>query len=386
MLAAVLAAVAAAALFVGEGGDDLRRGSVPDGGEPVDMTARTPASYRIDYQVVGLGGQEEVVTSERLFVRRPFESRLESFDSPRPPRRDGRPSSVQVAALGRLVSAGTSSDRVVLVRPPAAGVSDIRIQEVVDDAVEAGLVQRRERRVVVGRPCQVLRSGDPLTTGALSAPTSDQHTDTCVDEAGLVLEELLVVEGEPLLRRVALDVEEGVALDDRLFATGDQMVPLERGGGSFVEVIAGSRTPGAFWEHAGGRVPAGFHRQGRYVVIVPQPEDPSDPTDDQRRLTYVSDVLVDGVDALFVEQGSRIDGSMPIAVPDAASEVDLGELGRGRVLLGANGSAVVALLDGGRFVRVSGTVGVERLTALARNLRQVSGGDLRVVEPPRPSG
>lgn len=386
LLVAALLAAAAVAGWVLRGGDgsDLRRGSIPDEGGSVDITERTPATYRVDYQVVGLGGDEPVVTSERLLVRRPFESRLESFDSERPPD-DGRPRSVQVAALGQLISAGSSSERAVLVRPPAIGASDVRLQEVVDDAVEQGILERRERRVVGGRPCQVLRSGEPLTTGSVTAPSAGQHTDTCIDGAGLVLEELLVVDGEPLLRRVALDVEEGVRLDDELFATSGQTVPLERGGGSFVEVTAQSRTPGAFWEHEDGRLPAGFRRHGRYAVVVAQPEDPNDPRDEERRLTYVSDVLVDGVDAVFVDQGSRVDGSRPIEVPDSAPEVDLGDLGRGRVLLGANGSAVVAHLEGGRFVRVSGTLDVDRLVDVARSLRQVSGGRLTVVEPSRPS-
>src|SRR5207247_7133823 len=82
---------------------------------------------------------------------------------------------------------------------------DVRAGPVLEDALGAGVIERREQREVAGRRCQVYRSKD-TAAGATLAPATDptrQHADTCIDEAGVVLEEVVVTDGHQSRRRLA---------------------------------------------------------------------------------------------------------------------------------------------------------------------------------------
>ena len=383
-LVAALAVVGMAvvgAVLVGRGGDDdVRAGSMKTGGSPVEI-GEPPLTYRIDYRVVARGGGDEVVTSDRLLVRRPFESRLESYDDAVP---RGDPASIQVARLGRLLLDGPGRNAVVAVRPPAPGASDLRVDAVLDDALDAGVLERRERREVLGRPCQVYRSAAPLTTHALSrAGDASEHADTCVDADGLVLEEVLVDDGDVLLRRVAIDVEVDPALTDEQFETGEPTVPENLGGGLWRELTPTSRTPGRFFEP---ELPPGFDRAGRYAVVPGGEPDPSGlPITSQRRVTFVSDVLADERDVIVIDQGSTTDGSQALpGAPDGARTVEIDAIGTFTVVLDARAAAVQVDLGDGDFLRISGTVPVGRLLDVARSLERTGGGTL--VPSERPSG
>lgn len=364
---AALAAVAVIWLLDDE--PDLRDGSVIADGPPVAVV-RTPETYRIDYRVTGRGGGEVVTTSDRLWVRRPFDSRLESFEEEAP---TAEQLSVQVASLGHLLADSANSAEVVLVRPPAPAVSDVRVDAVLEEALERGLLERRERREVLGRPCQVYRSSAILGTARLSEVGDDEYVDSCVDEAGLVLEDVLLTGGDRiLLRRVAIEVEEDVAVDDRLFATGESTVPQDLGGGLLRELTPTSRTPDHFFEPI---VPDGFARVGRYAVVASAtPDESGQVTPVNERSAFVSDVLVRGTDVIIIDQGtSTREDPQP---PPGADTVDLGALGTGELIFDARQSAVQIVLPDRRFVRVSGTAPIDDLVELARTLRRTDGGEL----------
>lgn len=372
--AAVVLLVAGAGtwLLLADDDTDLRAGSTeldePAGlfevGEPLE-------AYRIDYRVESRGGDDAVVTSDRLVVRRPFESRLETYDGPVP---DGRPSSVQIEAFGALYADGVESEEVVVAVPPGPPGADPRIEAGLASALEEDRFELGPRREVLGRTCQVIRTATLLATGDLAPPGGRDHAETCIDAAGLVLEEVLVVEGSMLLRRLAIDVDVEPEVDDEMFETGDQTVPVDSGGGFLAETEPDSRQPGRFFQ---SRPPVGHDRFGRYVVIPPQQENFTDPLLRGHRLTYLSDVFVDGASVVVLDQGGTFGGVDPF--PDRQGvEVDLGELGTGLLSYGRTGPTLLVARDGGKFLRARGTVEPDVLIELLEGLDEVEGGELRL--------
>ncbi|MFP5322674.1 MAG: hypothetical protein ACLGIC_12625 [Acidimicrobiia bacterium] len=374
--AAVVAGGAWLAVGSGDGGDDLRAGS-----ELVDADASQllapedpPDAYRIDYRIEGYGGGDRVVTADRLWVRRPFDSRLEVFPGPDP---TGDPDAVQVGAFGAFRAEGEARDPVVVASPPGPPPSDVRIASALAAAVEDGRAEVVEHRRVLGRTCAVVRTAVPFASGDLRAAGDDgERTDTCVDAQGLVLEELVVSDGEPLLRRLATEVDLDPDLDDVSFDAGEPTLEVDQGGGFVGELAEGSRSPGRFFEAEG---PAGFERRGRYAVVPPQAESFTDPTKRGERLTYVSDVWVDGVDVVVLDQGGTFGDVDPFPGLEGV-DVDL-ELGPATLTYDRTGAAVVVYLGEGDFLRARGTVTPDVLVELLRGLREVEGGELRALDP-----
>lgn len=333
-------------------------------GEPVE-------AYRIDYRVESRGSGDTVVTSDRLLVRRPFDARLESYSGPVP---TGDPSSVQVESFGALFADGADSDEVIVAVPPGPPGSDTRVLAGLADALDEDRFELGERRRILDRTCQVVRTAALLATADLAPPTQQDHAETCIDADGLVLEELLVADGAVLLRRVAVDVELDPDLDDEAFEVGEQTVPVDSGGGFLAETEPDSRQPGSFFESS---APSGFERLGRYVVIPPQQENFTDPLRRGNRLTYLSDVFVDGAEVVVLDQGGTFGGVDPF--PDAQGvEVDLAGLGTGLLSYGRNGPTLLVSRDGGKFIRARGTVAPAVLVELVEDLEEVEGGELRL--------
>ena len=67
--------------------------------------------------------------------------------------------------------------------------------------------------------------------------------------------------------------------------------------------------------------------------------------------TAIDDVYVRGTDVVIIEQGRR-----PPSSDERGAGIDLGPLGRGRLVLSTIASAVTARLPGGAYVEVRGTV------------------------------
>src|SRR3954453_2903131 len=267
-LVVVVAAIIATTLVVvrNDRGEHIdRNGSVALARNRRVAIIRTPPAWHIVYRLEERG---DVVSTDRVWVRRPFDSRLETWSGPPPGRQQG---SEQVATFGRRIQrASKGGNAQTLALPPGVPASDVRIESVLNDAVDSGLMQRREVRRVAGRDCQVYRSGNLLNAGALHPATENEHADSCIDEAGLVLEELLWGDGRFISRRVAVSVEEPPSLPDQLFAVPETPIAVKEGGGSVRPLVPGSRPPGDFYEL--DSAPAGFQLRGRYSVIPPQPE------------------------------------------------------------------------------------------------------------------
>lgn len=379
--AAVVVAVAAGTIFVVTRPDDdvdPRAGSELLDAEPGLFDFRDPPeSYRIDYRVEGFGSGRVVATADRLLVRRPFESRLESFHRPGV---DDGPSSVQVSAFGSFAVRNASSERVVVAAPPSPGVSDVRLAASLADALEDERFELGERRRIIGRECQVIRTAVGLSSGDLEPPRSaTEYADTCIDADGLVLEEVLYDGGAPLLRRVAVDVELGVDLDDDLFETGEPSLPTDEGGGFFAQLVPGSRPPGTFYEVM--EAPARFDHRGRFAVVPTQAELFDDDSREAERLTFVSDVYVDGPDVIVLDQGGTLGGVDPFGDVGGV-EVDVDVVGAEDAVLtyGQGGPIVIVRLGDGRFLRARTTTSPDVLLDLLAALEPVEGGELELVE------
>lgn len=375
VVAGGLVAVVAAAVVLSSRDDAgfARTGSVRLAGSPSALLERVPPpeSYRIDYRVEGYGGDDPIVTSDRLWVRRPFESRLEVFPGPEP---EGDPDAVQVGELGAFAADGSDADRVVVAAPPGPPASDVRVAAALSASLADGRVELRERRQVLGRTCQVIRSAAVFAAGELARGDAEDHADTCIDAQGLVLEELVVSGGEPLLRRVAIDVQVDPPLDGVSFDLGDPTVPVDQGGGFVAETEPDSRQPGVFYE---SRPPEGFRRLGRFLVVPPQHENFTDITRRPLRLTFVSDVFVSGADVVVLDQGGTLGGVEPFSdLTGVAVEVE--GLGAGFLRYESAGAVVVVPRPDGKFLRARGTTTPGVLLSVLERLEQVEGGELRL--------
>lgn len=181
-------------------------------------TFDAPLAYRITYDVVENG----LPRVEEWTVRRPYEALVLS-------RRDGEVLSGSATSRSLLQTYLSDRDgwlplqpelhRAALDQQPAAGVA----------AMEAlGLVQRRGTEEHLGRPCTVYRTGQPPSAGAPTAPSDSEHTDLCLDDAGLVLHERWEIGGVVVVERTATALELEPTIDPATFEPGP---PVEDAGG-----------------------------------------------------------------------------------------------------------------------------------------------------------
>lgn len=371
-------ALAGVLVYVFWPGPDLREGSEPLGDVTVDVGNRTPTAYLIVYRVENRAGDSVVVSTERLLVRRPFEAVSTRLTGPPP---GGKEQSRTVSAFARL-----KNDQLTLAAPPSPASLDRRTDAFFPEAVKAGYAEEREARRVAGRRCRVYRMAGGAGAAGLApvAEAEDTYTDVCVDEAGLVLEEVGVVGGELLTRRLAARVDESPEIPDGSFEAGEPTLDVRQGGGSVCQLAPGSRPPEAFWELR--KPPEGFTHRGRYTVVPPQTGF-DDPTQRQGLVAFTSDVWRRGSDVLVVEQGGTLGGSAPFEEDPDAQGVRLGALGRGQLVYGSSSAEVRVLRKGGRFVRVLGTIPPSRLVTAGRSLNEEKGGELRFVgECPQKGG
>lgn len=379
-VAVLIAAVAAGAVVAvrsrrddGDGATTLvlrRSGSVviERAAESPLPPANSPNAYRIDYRVTFRSGASNV---ERLAVRRPFDSRLETFFRPQA---DGPPDRVRESRFGVIATrAGTDPARVVATSPNVAA-GDVRVAGLAA-AVEAGVAERRERRRVAGRECDVYRAGGSVIDGPLRRPTPRDHTDVCVDAAGLLLEGWVVTDGKPLVHRLATAVTDAPSrVGDMTLTLPDAPTDPAGGDGSIGQVQAGTAPVGPAF--AVDTAPAGFAFKGRFAV-VPGQLALADPTREGQAVAGLTDVWTRGSEIVAVEQGGRLDQSDPFSYDEKSPKVDLAPLAsEGELRFSLSGAELRVLLGEGRFVRVYGTVPPDSLVVIARGLRPVQGTGL----------
>jgi hypothetical protein len=354
LVVAVLFGIVAAASWVLRPRTDLREGSTAVRTGRVRVGVRSAQAYRIVYRTQDTATDDRI-SERQLFVRRPFESRTH----------DG------VTAFGRS-SVGPSSFFV----PPGPAIGDLRPDALLAEAVRDGYARERELRRVAGRLCRVFRIGAPANAGSLPpVATGDEPTDVCVDDAGLVLEEVTYDGDDVLRRRVARSVTEDPRIQKDTFEV-DEPKGDPKQLGSVQELEDDSRLPGGtFWELPDP--PKGFESRGRYAVVPAGQPGFSDPVARSSVISFVTEVWTDGPDVFVLEQGAT-QGAAPFADDPDAAGVKTGDLGRGELLYSMAASEVRVRTKGARFVRVRGTLPPSTLLKIARRLVGVEGGPLRL--------
>ena len=366
--------VAAVLLLRGRGGFSIsgdRPGSRVVHG-PVVHLAAVVSSYHVVYRVETGPRKRLTVTTDRLWVRRPFDSREENLAGAPPGR---RVLSTAISAFGRTKRDVGGSQPAIIAVPPAPAVGDLRIGNSLPDAIAHRAALRRERRVVAHHACQVYRVGGPPIAGVLQPyePKSRDFVDFCVDRDGVLLEQMTMAGRAVVRRQVATSVQVDLPLPDSLFAVTGDVAPVKSGGGSIRPLDPASRPPGTFWELA--VPPAGFTRLGRYAVVPSQPVN-FQLGHENARTGGVADVWQRGSDIIVVDRGGTLGGAPPFSSEPTARRVDLGPLGSGELIVGLVTSQVRVSMAGGHYVSVAGTVVPDLLVSTARQLTQVPGGQL----------
>ena len=371
LVAALVVGVVIALVVVRDGDDGGDDGSTIVDTDREFTIGHRDAPYRIVYRLDDLSDDGVAPSTDVVWVRQPFESRLET-SSGAPPGDELQ--SIQIAALDRL-RLGTLDEPLVIARVPALAVSDVRVAPVLDDAVRGGLLELREQRLVAARRCQVVRSGTLLGAGPLVPITRAEHADSCIDGEGLLLEEVLYRDGKANLHRVAVEVDGTPRITRDLFDAGDIVLPADKGGGSarFVDPTTGSLGP--FWILPGNEPPDGFTRLGRISVIPPQPGRFASGTD-PAIVAGTADVFVRGADFVVLYQGGTVGRVDAFPATPGAPAIDGGALGEGELLLSAVGTELRFPQRRGRFVHVIGTLAADELRTLARSLTETEGTGL----------
>jgi len=358
---AVIAVVATALVACSENGPATigRDGStvVEDADDVV--IGEPPESYRVEYRVEQVDGDDVRTTTAVLTVDRPYRSRFDVDEL------------VRVADFGYFGEEEPGDETEVTNPVPSAAPGDVR-------ADVLPLPPGREVRVVLGRRCQVFRLGASLLDGEY---LPGDLVDACIDADGLVLEEITTVDDEVIVRRVATDVDLDPDLDGVSFELDLPSRPADEGGGSVQRVTPTSSTPGTFWVL--DAPPTGFSHRGRYATIPPQRARLDDEHTRAQFVAGVTDVYERGIDVLIVEQGGTL-GQVPPFGDHPHGELldDMGALGpRGELVQHPNGAELRILLLPGRFVKVSGTVPGDELVAVARALRPIDGTGLTYIDP-----
>lgn len=365
MRRALLALVLVAACSGDGGPATIRRDGAPIVVDPAPLQREEPVeSYAITYRIEQVDGDDVRELEGRLVVARPFRSRFEVDRT------------VRVADFAYFGEREPGDETEIVTAVPTASPGDVRA-----DVLELG--EPIETREVAERRCEVHRFGASLLDGLF---VEGDTVEACIDEIGLVLEEVTTVDGEIVLRRVATDVELAPAVDDSMFVIeGITPRSADDGGGSIQEVTPSSSPPGEFFVL--DDAPPGFEHRGRYAMVPPQDARLDDEETRGQYVAGVVDVWVRGVDVLVVDQGGTLGQVPPFGThPHGELVDDVGALGAlGEIVRLPSGAEVRVLIPPGRYVKVSGTLEPDEVLAVARSLRATEGTELTYVDPSGPS-
>jgi hypothetical protein len=323
-LTGVLAAAVVVALVTG--GDDT-----PDRPQSTLLTAvpvegasgalalgEVPTSYTITYGLVAADDANNVAdtapppesrtystSTETFRVRRPFATHIDNLDGD-PPGGDLQQTIISDLGLYATAGSGDEGQQVEMVLP-GAGIGDWRLDAILGDLVDNGTFVLGDRRTLLGRECQVYRTGAPLENYALTKPTDTTYTDLCVDAGGLLLEQVAVADGALLEHLTATAVDDAPSLSDADFAITGTPPGLDAGG-TLLTPIDGVPSDTSYWSFS--QAPPGYSLQGRYTWQQNATDASSQGTGTDASsgapttvVTSYVDVYTSGPDVLVVLQG-----------------------------------------------------------------------------------
>jgi hypothetical protein len=334
----------------------------------------TPAAYHLVYKVDNFGSGEngQDTTTQEYTVRRPFDAHLVARKGA-PPGTDEQWSLIwNLGKYGQTTSG--ASPEVGQVAPQAA-LGDIRLDATLTDLVADKKFVAKERRIVLGRECQVYRTGSALETLSVSAPTDTDYAEACIDSDGLLLEEVVVSSGKLAERLIATSVDDQTAPTDDVFTITGDPTPLAQGGSQLAPIDAATKPADGYWGLAAP--PAGYTLQGRYLLQTPADQNTSNTSASTTTTSTTAppapipsyvDVYVDGPDTIIVRQGPTAAEPQSDATPGAS--VDIGALGSAPLTAALTGSHIVAhpAAPAAWYVELQGTVSRDALKQVASQL------------------
>ncbi len=357
----VLAGVVAGGVTLSMGGDDgpstgLRAKKISANGR-LAITTSLPAAYRAVYRAEAYQDSTTTVSTEEILVQRPFDGKV-SIREGEPPGKAGQfEGRSQFSVYANFSEAGAAQ---IAGDAPTVALGDVRVGASLDALVEQGLFVPGDRRraslpgAAKGRECQTYRTGSPLQSLKITAPTATDYVDVCLDVTGLILEEVAVAAGKPTQRLTATTLELNPTLDPAGFAIEGERIGADQGGSEVTEVDRTVAPAPGYW--ALDAPPSGFTQKGRYLIAGSEGS------------SYI-DVYVRGVDIVTVRQGAPA-GEPDLTDAGPGKDVDLGALGTGQQLLRSVGPTLVAHPGAESFVHVTGTLSPAELQGLATSLRK----------------
>lgn len=350
---ATVAVVVAIIVAISVGGDSGSGGGGGSAQLPAVDGERPPTDYRIVYRLT----TPDAVTEEELVVHRPFGAHVINRDG------DGAVTAERWSSLGRLVTRSQGAEAVRIDTAVATSASDLRPERFAGPLIEAKKATRAATESSVGgRRCRTVT--ETSTVPSASGDTLPVTIDRCVDAVGLVLEERWTTQaGDVVLTKRARVLELG---DDVPELDVPDAAPLSDAAGNGAVREVGADEPPPFAETFALEVPDDFTFVGRYAVVparfssgVPGGEVP--PTD----VALYTDVWRRGPDVVLLDQGATKGEPAPFNPNTRIGTVDLGPLGQGELGVDLRGGEVRLTRPDSGFVRLSGTIPLDELIALA---------------------
>ena len=341
--------------------DNIRGGSkVVHTADVLEIT-HVPETYRAEYRIENRAGESLQTTIEKVWVRRPFASRVETW-------KDGKLLSTRQSSFGTLTNESGGAQPLNIAVPPSLSSGDLRLDIAITEALDAKTIIRRERREVYGRQCQVYRAGGPVLAGDIETyePGNETYADFCVDRNGIVIEEYWLDEGRLLRRRVATDLDVDVSIPERTLAITTPTNPdIHRGA---VERIPRKTTGEGLPLWTLEKAPKGWDDLGRYAVIISDQAYPkTDPLAPSAAPASTSDVYIRGADFFVVDQDPSLGQALSLE-KRVSRDVKLDELREGKLIVDGRMNEVRAKTPEGSYIRIFGTLRPDELLELADKL------------------
>ncbi|HEX3621371.1 MAG TPA: hypothetical protein VHT97_03550 [Acidimicrobiales bacterium] len=338
----------------------LHAALVSDASGPLGMSG-TPGGYHALYQAESYDGAKVTRSTEDVTVQRPFNGRVAIREGTTPSgalQFEGR------SMLGLYSNNDQTGTEQVSGDAPAVAFGDVRIGTSIDTLVSKGLFVLRERRHTLGQDCQVYRTGSPLQSLKITAPTATDYADACINSDGLPLEEVTVVGGKLTQRLTATELVNDPGFEPTTFAITGPPVGFDQGGSVLTPLDVNASPAPGYWQL--DPAPAGFDHTGRYQLLSPNQatQGAGDP------LSSYVDLYVKGNDILVVRQGATESEPDISSAASAGDPVDLGPLGSAQLMLSSIGPIVAAHPGTDTFVQMTGTMSPADLQALTGGLHQ----------------
>jgi hypothetical protein len=166
-------------------------------GAPPFPAVEAPSSYRLDYRVVTQPGN--LTNDEEHIVERPWNAVWIT-------RRNGKMLTGEITNDQGLYLFNDPKGWELLSGGRQRAVDDPQPADALRDAISRHLARVLRTDDVLGRPCTVVRTGNPISQ-AVTRPTRRTHTDLCIDHNGLVLRSDETYQGKHIDLMTATNVD-----------------------------------------------------------------------------------------------------------------------------------------------------------------------------------